>query len=227
METDDYSVWTAGGTLLLISPKVSPDQRRAVLDTLLYSQLRANKVAGSRFTDYSPWYGCYRKELSNRGWVITQFFHDTQSASSCSLLAPIQPLRLWLDSQDETADSIIEQGLSTLKGKQGSLDEFRRFIFEGAECGTRVAFEIGLVHPGPVVSLCSIAVHTSEPLEQVSIEGALLATRLQGEVVVKGLLAQLDDQQFEPQRTQLRTLIERKQQEQPSLIRMLPGATHE
>ncbi|KJK17912.1 hypothetical protein UB48_11350 [Pseudomonas sp. 2(2015)] len=227
METDDYSVCTAGGTLLLIAPQVAPAQRQAVLDSLLYSQLRANKLAGSRFEHYQAWFGSYRKELSARGWIITQFYHDTQSASAGSLLAPIQPLRLWLDSQYETADGIIEAALGTLKGTQSSLDEFRGFTFEGRECGTRIALEIGLVHPGPVISLCSIALHASEPVEQVSIEGPLLAKGFQGEVLVKGLVAHLDGQQYEPQRVQLRALIERKQQEHPSLTRNLPGGIHE
>ncbi|MCP3750348.1 hypothetical protein [Pseudomonas sp. SBB6] len=224
---DDYSVWTAGGTLLLVAPEVLPAQRQAIIDSLVYSQLRANKVVGSRFMNYSLWYGRYRKELSERGWMITQFFHDTRSASADSLLAPIQPVRLWLDSQYETADGIIETALSTLKGTQSNLEAFRRFTFEGTKYGTRIALEIGLVHPGPVINLCSIALHTCEPIEQVSIEGPLLARALQGDVVVKGLLAQLDDQQFEPHRAQLRVLIERKQKEQPALVNEVPGGPHE
>jgi len=227
METDDYSVWTAGGTLLLIAAGVTPAQRQAVLDSLLYCQLRANKVVGSRFLDYPPWYGRYRKELSERGWIITQFFHDTQSAGACSLLAPIQPLRLWLDSQFPSADNVIEQGLVRLNRAQNSLDGFRGFTFEGSQCGTRLALEIGLVHPGPVINLCSIALHTSEAAERVNIEGPLLARALQGEVVVKGLSAQLDVERFELQRAQLRTLIEHKQQERGDLLHRVPGDAHE
>ncbi|QBF24973.1 hypothetical protein EXN22_04420 [Pseudomonas tructae] len=211
---DDYSVWTAGGTLLLFAPAVPPLQRQAVLDSLLYSQLRANKVVGSRFLLYPSWYGQYRKELSACGWLITQFFHDAESASARSVLAPSQPLRLWLDSQYAGADSIIERGLATLQGVPSSLDAFRRFTFQGHACGTRVALEIGLVQPGPQVHLCSIALQTSAALEQVGIERPLLAGALQGEILVKGLSAQLDEQQFEPRRAQLRVLIERKQQEQ-------------
>ncbi|MGE8417296.1 hypothetical protein [Pseudomonas sp.] len=229
METDDYSLWTAGGTLLLIAPQVPPAQRQAVLDSLLYAQLLANKVVGSRFTLYPSWYARYRQVLSERGWITTQSFYDTQSANGCSLIAPIQPVRLWLDSQFPMADNLIEYGLATLKKTQNNLDNFRHFTFEGHESGTRVALEVGLVHPGPVINLCSIALQTSEQVAHVSIEGPLLAKALQSDVVVKGLSAQLDNQQFEPQRGQLRALIERKQQEQCYLSNLgrVQGGNHE
>lgn len=220
MKTDDYSVWVAGGTLLLIAPNVPASQRQAVLDSLLYTQLVANKAEGSRFTCYPQWYGRYRRALSERGWILTQLFQDSQTAKDTAMLAPIQPLSLWLATRCEGATSIIDQSLDILVKTPTGADSFRRFTCEGDVRGARVALEIGLVRPGPVIDLCSVAFQTSQPLEQVTIEHPLSADTLLGELFVKGLSAHLDGELFEPHRVELRKLIERKQQEHCYLLEL-------
>lgn len=229
MGTDDYWLWMSGGTLLLVAAQVPLDQRQAVLDSLLYAQLVANKAQGSRFAQYSPWYGRYRRGLSERGWIMTQLFRERRCTDAASVLAPVQPLGLWLQTRHEAAASLIERGLNTLAGNEGALQNLRRYTFEGDESGTRITLEIGLVHPGPVITLCSVGLQTDEPLAQVAIERPLPARSIQGEVAVNGLSAQLDSELFEPRRAELRALIERKQQEQCYLLDLgaVPGAEHE
>ncbi|MFK0086318.1 hypothetical protein ACIQUS_03380 [Pseudomonas sp. NPDC090755] len=228
MKTDDYWLWMSGGTLLLVAAQVPLAQRQAVLDSLLYAQLVANKAQGSRFAHYSPWYSRYRRGLSERGWIIAQLFHERQGTDAASMLAPIQPLSLWLQTRNETAASLIERGLNTLVGNDDGLQNLHRYMFEGHESGTRIALEIGLVHPGPVITLCSVGLQTTEPLAQVGIERPLPAWTFQGEVAVNGLSAKLDNELFEPRREELRVLIERKQQEQCYLLELgaISGAEH-
>lgn len=211
---DDYSVWMDGGTLLLVAAEVPLVQRQAVLDSLLYAQLVANKSAGSRFTHYPQWHKCYRQTLSSRGWVITQLYTENKPSSDYSCLAPIQPLQLWLETRYSDANSIVEQGIKRLAGSQTSLECFRQFTIAGDKKGTCATLEVGLVHPGPVISLCSIALKTSAPMAQVGIDQPLAGDVLLGEVQVKALSAVLDHDQFEPQRAQLRKLIASKEQAQ-------------
>ncbi|MEE1869437.1 hypothetical protein [Pseudomonas auratipiscis] len=230
MRTDNYSVWMAAGTLLLIAPEVSLSERQAVLDSLLYAQLVANKAVGSRFADYPQWYSRYRHGLSARDWILTQLFQDTHTPSGrASMVAPIQPLALWLEGRHAGASSVVEQGLQALGSTQGGLDIFRPFAFEGDASGTRIALEIGLVHKGPIIDMCSIALQTSLLLEQVTIEQPLYANTIQGDVLIKGQSAQLDCALFEPRREELRRLIERKQQERCYLLELgkKQGGNHE
>lgn len=230
MNTDNYSLWMAGGTLLLIAPQVSLSERQAVFDSLLYAQLVANKAVGSRFTDYTQWYSRYRSELSERDWILTQLFQNTQTPSGrASMLAPVQPLTLWLEGRHAGASRIVEQGLDMLGREQDGLDIFRSFTFDGDASGTRVALEIGLVHQGPTIDMCSIALQTSSQLEQVTIEQPLYANTIQGEVLIKGQSAQLDCALFAPRREELRRLIERKQKERCYLLELgkKQGGNHE
>ncbi|MFK8331158.1 hypothetical protein M2D63_014190 [Pseudomonas sp. BJa5] len=229
METDDYRLWMSGGTLLLVAAQVPHAQHQAVLDSLLYAQLVANKAQGSRFANYSPWYSRYRRGLSERGWIMTQLFRERQCTDAASVLVPIQPLSLWLQTQHEAAGSLIERGLNGLAGNDDALQNLRRYTFEGDEHGTRIALEIGLVHPGPVITLCSLGLQTDEPLAQAAIERPLPARTLQGDVAVNGLSAQLDSELFEPRREELRALVARKQQEQCYLLDLgaVPGAEYE
>ncbi|PJY95062.1 hypothetical protein [Pseudomonas donghuensis] len=210
---EDYCVWVNGGSLLLIAPDVLPDQRQAVLDSVLYAQLVANKFAGSRFSNYQTWYERYRNTLTERDWIFTKFHHESKSASDCSLLSVIQPLQLWLETRHTGASAIIDQGIAALTRDAQGLECFGGFTFEARDTGAVLIMEIGLVHPGPVIDLCGISITLVQAPEVAGIEQSLAGEVLCNEVVINGGAAVLDGKMFEGSRADLRSLMARKQQE--------------
>lgn len=225
---EDYSVWMVGGTLLLVADKVPLAQRQAVFDSLLYAQLVANKSAGSRFTGYRQWYGDYRHTLAARGWIMTQYYNESRPTKDYSCLGPLQPLQLWLETRYGGASNIVAQGVDRLLRDPAKQDSFRQFTVEGDTQGSGVTLEVGLVHPGPVINLCSIALHTSTAADQIAMDRPLAGEALIGDVFINGVSAVLDDEVFEPQRADLRGLIARKQKSQCFIqdVGAQPGGQH-
>ncbi|MHC6227622.1 hypothetical protein ACYU03_23135 [Pseudomonas sp. X10] len=218
MNNHGYTLWLDGGIALLMADTVSADQRQAVLDTLLYAQLLADKRSASRFGNYQSWYREYRMALSARGWIMTQIYHDTQSAGDCSVLVPAQPLQLWLATRQADADDNVARALHALGHDLVASKALRDFTLREDERGTYLTLEVGLVLPGPVVHLCSISAYTTVAADQAAFDKPLDGKSLLGDIRLKGLSATLDMELFTPHRTELRRLVERKQQERCYLV---------
>lgn len=93
------------------------------------------------------------------------------------------------------------------------LECFGGFTFEARDTGAVLIMEIGLVHPGPVIDLCSISITLVQAPEVAGIEQSLAGEVLCNEVVINGGAAVLDGKMFEGSRADLRSLMARKQQE--------------
>lgn len=229
MKQDAYALWLDGGSLLLVADAVPAEQRQAVLDSLLYAQLVADKQQGSRFTRFKEWYGEYRQMLPRFGWTLTQFFHDNRPARDCTLLVPAQPLQLWLATRQANADTLLAKGLERLQQNAEASASLRSFACAAGESGTQVTLEVGLVLPGPMIHVCSVSVGSSLALAHIEFDKPL-GEMLSGDLQVRGFSAFLDMARFATHAVNLRALIEKKQQSrsyQSTFGTMLEGAQHD
>lgn len=87
MSNETYSLWLVGGTALLVANAALPGQQYA-LDSLLFAQLRSDKLNGSRFSHYPRWYSGYRTAMEDRGWVFTRTSSDYQRLAEGDQLTP-------------------------------------------------------------------------------------------------------------------------------------------
>lgn len=217
MKQQDYSLWLANDAVLLVADDMATEQRQAVFDTLIYAQLLANKEQGSRFTNFSRWHGAYVQAISNSGWIITQRSSDCTTGKGDTPVSPTQRLQAWLEQRTPAAVPALDRALAAVT--HGSAERMRLRAQQAHSQGSYVAFEVGVVHEGPVIDLCCVFVDCSVPVEQVGLGRAIAGDTLR-ELWVKGCCATLAPASFEMHRAKLREVVARKQEEFSYLVRL-------
>lgn len=190
MDVDGYTLWVAGGSLLVVAPQVSESERLNALGTLRYAQLLADSLAGSRFSDPRRWYRAYRNALGKRGWGVTHSYQSVETAGSRTLLAPLQPLQLWLARQHPDLACVLERCIDGLDPFQPGVEQLARSALHTAGGGARIVLELGLMRPGARLSLCSLALETSVVPGADWLTGALSGEVLRGDLFVQGVLVE-------------------------------------
>ncbi|CAG8869456.1 hypothetical protein PS627_03529 [Pseudomonas fluorescens] len=201
------------GSVLLSDSSLAQTQYQDVADSLLYAQLRADKVAVSRFDDFSLWYKTYRESLSGLGWMVLAQFNDAKPAADISCLASSQPLLAWLGQRQSEVDDLLVTALDALRDDVAAQRHLCTFTQRADEQGTQVVVELGIVKPGPEVHVCSIALRTRQRLQQWPMESLVQGHELEGEVQVKGLRLLLNDAFYLRHRANLQALMLKKNRE--------------
>lgn len=206
MSKDAYSLWLVGGTALLVAEAALPSRQYA-LDSLLFAQLRSDKLNGSRFADYARWYSGYREALEARGWVIPGSRSDYQPLQGSVPLT--QRLTDELQARHPGLSPYLQAAIARLSQKEVQ-QYLRPFTLDEHSQATHVVYELGVMLPGPSLDLCGLALTTATPATQI-LPGAVLASSPTDKVDLRTTLATLGEQLTEVDRESLHALLERKQ----------------
>lgn len=193
MDVDGYTLWVAGGSLLLVAPQVSESECRNVLSTLRYVQMLADSLVESRFGEPRRWYRAYRNALGKRGWGVTHSYQSVEVAGHRTVLAPLQPLQLWLTHQHPEIANVLERCLDGLDPAQPGIEQLARSSLQRLDAplvGARIVLELGLVRPGARLSLCSLAMETRVAPGTDWLTAAVPGESLRGDLHVQGVLVE-------------------------------------
>lgn len=217
MDVDGYSLWINGGSLLFIAPEVTEAERIAVLDSLLFAQLRATKRVGPRFTQPEKWYRNYKDVLSSEaGWLLTQVRHASVSPKNTQALAPMSLLKLNLAECRPRSSSVLA---SCIKRFQEAHNLFgldlltQHAISPGESKVAHVSVELVVVHPGLVLDLARISFDTSHAPGRRWLVDPLASGDLRANIQIEGLCAEPDHSIFEVRAKSLVELMSRKRKE--------------
>ena len=206
MSKDAYSLWLVGGTALLVAEAALPSRQYA-LDSLLFAQLRSDKLNGSRFADYARWYSGYREALEARGWVIPGSRSDYQPQQGNALLT--QRLTDDLQARHPSLAGYLQAAIVKL-----SQDELQPYLspFTVVEQGqaAHVVYEVGVMLPDASLDLCGLALKSALPAAQIHPCTALSPSP-SDKVDLRTTLATLGDHVAEADRQGLHALLEHKQ----------------
>lgn len=199
-----------GGTALLYPTGVGEIQRQAAFDSILYSQLLANRNAGPRFANDQGWYDAYREAYRQLGWIKLASTHDLKQLGQPPRSAQIQPLEAWLKMRGIRHEAV----LAAVKAGLGrSIEGFRhllKFSMQDQAQGSKLVVELGLLKPGPTLDLCNINLHFDKPIASISQDMLLREQLLKGEAEFNGVSLLLDNGRFQRQRDELQTLMQAK-----------------
>lgn len=193
MDVDGYTLWVTGGSLLVVAPQVSEMECHNVLGSLRYAQMLADGLMTSRFGEHRQWYRAYRNALGKRGWGVTLSCQSVEAASCRTLLAPLQPLQLWLASQHPQTASVLERCLDGLDPEQPGIRQLARSCMQPLDepqGAVRIVLELGLLRPGAHLSLCSLALETRVAPGTDWLTAALSGDALRGDLYFQGVLAE-------------------------------------
>ncbi|WP_369988287.1 hypothetical protein [Pseudomonas xanthosomatis] len=192
-----------GATALLHPPHALGEQRQAAFDSILYAQLVANKQAGSRFADHESWYRAYRNAYHQLGWIKLAQTHDFKRLGQTLDGSRTQPLEAWLRMRSIEHEAV----LAAVKAKLSGSAEGFAHLFKFAVQGNRVAVEIGVLKPGPVLDLCSITLQREAAIPHIGLDALLREQLLGGETEFYGVSLALDNGRFQRKRDELRDLM--------------------
>lgn len=193
MDVEGYTMWISGGSLVLVAPRVADLECRNALASLRHAQSLADALMGPRFDGHRQWYRAYRNALGQRGWRVTYSCQSIESAGYRTLLAPTQPLLLWLVSQHPELGDVLELGVDALSlDAQGlrQLSQHALQVLAGPAGGTRIVLELGVLRPGSQLSLCSVALETSQALDPDWLRVPLEGIHLRGDLYFQSLTAE-------------------------------------
>lgn len=192
-----------GATALLHSPHALSEQRQATFDSILYAQLVANKQAGSRFANHESWYRAYRNAYQQLGWIKLAQTHDFKRLGQTLDGSRTQPLEAWLRMRSIKHEAVLAAVKAKLSGSAEGFDHLFKFAVQG----NRVAVEIGVLKPGPVLDLCSITLQRDAAIPHIGLDALLREQLLGGEIEFYGVSLALDNGRFQSQRQALRALM--------------------
>lgn len=190
MDVDGYTMWVTGGSLVLVAPQVSELECRNVLLSLSGAQTWADGQMASRFEQHRRWYRAYRGALGRRGWRVNHSCQSVETAGGRTLLAPTQPLLLWLGSLHAELGDVLELGVDVLAMNPQGLEQLSRHALRDFRGTTQMVVELGVLRPGSQLSLCSIALETTTTLGADWLTAPLSGTTLRGDLYFQGLMAE-------------------------------------
>ena len=199
-----------GGTAVLYSPGAVVEQRQAAFDSILYAQLVANKNAGSRFDDDEQWYAAYRDAYRQLGWIKLASTHDLKVLGQPVRSAQVQPLEAWLKMRSVRPEAVLKAIKAGLGRSEAGFPHLLKFGSRDQAQGSKLVIELGILKPGPVLDLCSIAMQTDKPLSGVPLDRLLGEQVFDGEAEFNGVSLALDNGRFQRQREALQALMKTK-----------------
>lgn len=193
MDVDGYSLWVSGGSLLLVAPQVSEAECRATLSSLRYAQWLADGLVGSRFDAHRQWYRAYRTALGTCGWGVSYSCQSVEAASCRTLIAPLQPLQLWLATQHSQVASVMERCIDGLDTAQPGIEQLGQSalrVMDQPPGGAQIVLELGVLRAGAELSLCSLSLQTRATLGADWLTAVLAGEQLCGDLSLQGVLAE-------------------------------------
>ncbi|WP_085676815.1 MULTISPECIES: hypothetical protein [unclassified Pseudomonas] len=160
MTKETYSLWLVGGTALLVADTALPGQQY-VLDSLLFAQLRADKLNGSRFSHYARWYSGYRSVMEARGWVFTRSGSDYQRLAEGAQLTPTLLLKEKLQARHPRLCGYLQAAIAKLSQDQVQ-QHLRPFTVAENEKACALVLELGVLLPDASMTLCGLAVDSEQ-----------------------------------------------------------------
>lgn len=188
MNVDGYTMWVVGCSLLVVAPQVTDGQRQQVLASLGKAQQRADDSVAARFHGQRYRDRAYRRALGDQGWSVVHSCQSVDSAERRGVLAPLQPLLLWLSTVHPMQAQILERCVAALNPAQQGLRQLSRHALHASVDGARVLVELGLVLPGGALSLCSLALEMSRCPDPGWLFTPFPGPLLRGDVHFQGLM---------------------------------------
>lgn len=208
MSKEGYSLWLVGGTALLVADAAQP-LRQYALDTILFAQLRSDKLNGSRFTHYGRWYSGYRTALEERGWVIVRSRSDHQQAQVGQSLVPVQRLCDDLQARHPSLAGHLRAAMTQLS--QGAIQQhLQPFTLSEKDKTTHGVYELGVMLPDGALDVCGLAFKTALPASQIRPETRLQPLPAEG-IDLRASIATLSEYLTVAHRQGLHDLLERTQ----------------
>ena len=208
MSKEVYSLWLVGGTALLIAETAQP-LRQYALDSILFAQLRSDKLNGSRFTHYGRWYSGYRTALEERGWVIVRSRSDHQHVQAEQSLVPVERLTDDLQARHPSLSGHLRAAIARLS--QGAIQpHLQPFTLAQQDNVTHGVYELGVVLPDASMDVCGLAFKSSMPLSQIRPCTPLQLLPTEG-VDIRASVATLSEYLTVAHRQSLHDLLERTQ----------------
>lgn len=186
MDVDGYTMWVVGGSLLVVAPQVTDKQREHVLGSLRKAQHCADDEACSRFQGQRLWGRAYRRALGDQGWNLVHSCQSVERAERRSLLAPLQPLQLWLSAMHPQQAEVLERCVASLNPAQAGLRQLSQQTLQVSADGARLVVELGLLLPGAALSLCSLALEAVRCPDPDWLLAAFPGPLLRGDVHFQG-----------------------------------------
>jgi len=194
MSEETYSLWLVGGTALLVADMELQDQQYA-LDSVLFAQLRSDKLNGSRFANYARWYSGYRTALEQRGWTFTCSRSDYQRLQEGAPPMQAHLLKRHLQARHPSLSGYLQAAITRLSQEEAQ-QQLRAFTLAEHEKATGIVCELGVLLPGPSMDLCGMA----------------LGSDLSDGIDLRESVATLGEYVTQSIRHDLHALLERKQQ---------------
>lgn len=208
MSKEDYSLWLVGGTALLVADAAQPLKQYA-LDSILFAQLRSDKLNGSRFTHYGRWYSGYRTALEERGWVIVRSRSDHQQAQVGQSLVPVQRLSDDLQARHPSLSGHLRAAV-TLLSQVVIQKHLQPFTLAEQDKTTQCAYELGVMLPDASLDMCGLAFKSALPASQIRPDTRLQPTPAEG-IDLRGSAGTLSEYLTVAHRQGLHDLLERTQ----------------
>ncbi|SME95827.1 MULTISPECIES: hypothetical protein [unclassified Pseudomonas] len=206
MSKEGYSLWLVGGTALLMAETASPSWQYA-LDSLLFAQLRSDKLNGSRFANFTRWYSGYRTALEARGWIIPSSRSDYQPLKGNAPLA--QRLTDDLQARHPSLSGYVQAAIATLS-RDDVQQYLQPFTLLEQDQATHAVYELGVMLPDASLDLCAMAFKSTLPAAQIR-PCTVLSPPPSDKADLRTTLATLGEQLTEADRQGLHALLERKQ----------------
>lgn len=188
MDVDGYTMWVVGCSLLVVAPQVTDGQRRQVLASLSNAQRCAADAVDSPLQGQRCRDRAYRRALVEQGWSVVHSCQSVDRAERRGVLAPLQPLLLWLSALHPPQAEILERCVSALSPAQQGLRQLSQHALHPSNDGTRLVVELGLVLPGGGLSLCSITLETSRCPDPGWLLVPFPGPLLRGDIHFQGLM---------------------------------------
>jgi hypothetical protein len=188
MQDGKYALWLIGACALLIDNRLTLQQRQDVLDSVLYAQLKANKLVPARSLDHQGWFGEHVNSLEKMGWIRLSRQHGQEPFES----GPLLPMQRWLLAYDAT----LANEFQALRSALQKVDA-RRHMAKFVEPQLGMVNELGVVSGANVLALCSVAIDKQPPSQP-------------GKLQLRAWVGSVNEEVFEEQRAALRALIETK-----------------
>lgn len=200
---DRYSVFINAGAVILLPTDMREQERRDVLNSVLFAQLVANKKYPA-LSQPGEWYGAYREVLQN-GWLqkaVTWDRFTLNAPAKCNMVAWVgKQLEAHVDRAVVAEVTRLLNCIAQLSCTLPAIDLLREHV-QGPrqpEPAYRVRLQVILAQPGPVLNSVCVEFETGQVISN-PLGSLFSADQVLGNIQLRCFQANLSDALYAPLR---------------------------